>query len=242
MKSVLATACLGRYTLHYDTSDVHAQIVSALSSDPGRLFAGGQPIVSPWQNAATDKTILTAGGLNYFCKRYNCPGFSYQLKNIFRQSRAMKSWVAGWKWLEAGLPTPRPVACMEERHLRLLGRSYLLLESIEKARSLLDGWAGLDKEMQRQVLVLLGTEIGRMHRQGLLHGDLNWRNILVREISGKLEVYFVDLDGCRFLHKVSDALAQKDMKHFYRDMQRHLVAEEDALLFRSTWQKSFRFR
>jgi len=242
MKSAQAKVRLGRFTLHYDSSDLHARVISALSSDPDRLFASGQAIVSPWQSAATDKTVVTVGGLSYFFKRYNCLGFGYQVKSIFRHSRALKSWLAGWKWLELGLPTPRPIACMEERCLRLLGRSYLLFESIAGAHSLLDVWKNLDGPRQQEVLTLLGTEIGMMHRHGLLHGDLNWRNILIRDISGSLEVHFVDLDGCRFFDKMTSSRAQKDMSHFFRDMQRNLVTEDDAALFHAAWEKSFRFR
>lgn len=242
MKSAQAKVRRGRFTLHYDTSAVHVQAISALSTDPDRLFADGQAIVSPWQSAATDKTVVTLGGLSYFFKRYNCLGFGYQVKNIFRQSRALKSWSAGWKWLELGLPTPRPIACMEERSLRLLGRSYLLFESIVGAHSLLDAWEKLDGARQRQVLNSLGTEIGKMHRYGVLHGDMNWRNIMIRDSSGSLEVFFVDLDGCCFSSKVTKARAQKDMAHFFRDMQRNLVTEDQVSLFHAAWEKAFRFR
>jgi len=242
MKSAQAKVRLGQFTLHYDSSAIHAQLISALSTDPDRLFADGQVIVSPWQTAATDKTIVTVGGRSYFFKRYNNLGFGYQVKNIFRHSRAMKSWLAGWKWLEFGLPTPHPIACMEERSLRMLGRSYLLFESIDRAQSLLDCWANFDAVQKREVLALLGADIGRMHRLGFLHGDLNWRNILIRDISGSLGVYFVDLDGCKVSPGLTTARAQKDMNHFFRDMQRNCVTDDDTQLFFAAWEKAFRFR
>jgi tRNA A-37 threonylcarbamoyl transferase component Bud32 len=230
----------GDFIVFHDSADTHADVVATLLSDPERLFAAGQAIQSPWQSAATDKTVVRIGGRSYFFKRYNCLGGGYRLKNIFRNSRALKSWWAGWKFLELGLPTPKPIACLEERRLRLLGRSYLLFELLDGAHNLLDNWAGLSGQRRRDVLSLLGTEIGNMHRLGLLHGDLNWRNILVREISRSLELYFVDLDGCRDVGGVTRARAEKDMSHFFRDLQRNQATPEETALFMTAWEKAFR--
>jgi tRNA A-37 threonylcarbamoyl transferase component Bud32 len=138
--------------------------------------------------------------------------------------------------------TPRPIACLEERCLRLLGRSYLLFEMLDGAHSLLDSWAGLSDQGRRDVLSLLGTEIGTMHRFGLLHGDLNWRNILVRKGSRPLEVYFVDLDGCSEVDRATGERAEKDMNHFFRDMQRNQATEQERALFQAAWEQAFRPR
>jgi tRNA A-37 threonylcarbamoyl transferase component Bud32 len=232
----------GDFVVFHDSSEAYAEVVATLLPDPDRLFAAGQAIQSPWQSAATDKTVVKIGGRSYFFKRYNCLGGGYRLKNLFRNSRALKSWWAGWKFLELGLPTPRPIACLEERRLRLLGRSYLLFELLDGAQSLLDRWAGLSAEGRRDVLSLLGSEIGNMHRRGLLHGDLNWRNVLVREISRSLEVYFVDLDGCSDAGGVNREQAEKDMSHFFRDMQRNQATGEETALFMASWEKAFRPR
>jgi tRNA A-37 threonylcarbamoyl transferase component Bud32 len=238
------SACVrhGDMVVFHDPSEFQAEVVAALLPDPDRLFAAGQAIQSPWQSAATDKTVVKIGGRCYFFKRYNCLGGGYRLKNVFRHSRALKSWRAGWRFLELGLPTPRPIACLEERCLRLLGRSYLLFEMLDGAHSLLDSWAGLSDQGRRDVLSLLGTEIGTMHRFGLLHGDLNWRNILVRKGSRPLEVYFVDLDGCSEVDRATGERAEKDMNHFFRDMQRNQATEQERALFQAAWEQAFRPR
>lgn len=227
------------FDVWYEPSGELEGLLHSLLPDPDRLFAVGQAIQSPWQNPATDKAVVTLDHRRLFFKRYNCPGGIYSLKNIFRQSRALKSWKFGWKFLEFGLPTPRPVACLEERRLRLLGRSYLLFEMLDGARSLLDGWTNLCADERCVVLRRLGREIGRMHHCGLLHGDLNWRNILIRQVSSVLEIYFVDLDGCRWVGKVSRAAAAKDMDHFYRDLQRNQATERDTEHFSEAWELAF---
>ncbi|MRR08115.1 MAG: hypothetical protein EG828_14550, partial [Deltaproteobacteria bacterium] len=118
----------GDFIVYRDSSYVDDMLLSALLSDPDSLLKAGREIQSPWQCAATDKTIVEIRGKSYFLKRYNCLGSRYRLKNMVRSSRALKSWWAGWKFLELGVPTPRPLVCLEERRLRLLGRSYLLFE------------------------------------------------------------------------------------------------------------------
>lgn len=229
----------GAYTLYQDSCAMSPEIRSVLLSDPDHLFDSGQTIQSLWKNAATDKTVVKIGVTSYFLKRYNCLGWGYRLKNLFRHSRALKSWRIGWKFLEMGMPIPHPICCLEERRLRVLGRSYLLYELLEGASSLLDSWPDFSSEQKGQILKLLGTKIGKMHRFGLLHGDLNWRNILVRDRGCDAEVFFVDLDGSRWGRRLSRQMAEKDLSHFYRDLQRNDVNQDAIQLFVKAWEDSF---
>lgn len=229
----------GRFVVYLDSTTKNSELLGVLLPDPDRLFDTGVEIQSDWQSAATDKTVVNLGGKRYFLKRYNCLGVGYRLKNIFRNSRALKSWWAGWKFQELGLSTPTPIVCLEERHLSLLGRSYLLFEMIDNAASLLDSWPSFNDARRRDVLTFAGAKIGKMHRLGLLHGDLNWRNILVRESSSSREIDLVDLDGSRYVKKVTREQAQKDMSHFFRDLQRNQATELESELFSATWEKFF---
>ena len=91
----------GAFVVYRDPSQVDDGFLSALLPDPDRLFEAGQAIQSPWQSAATDKTIVEIRGKSYFLKRYNCLGSRYRLKSIVRTSRALKSGgPAGsfWSW------------------------------------------------------------------------------------------------------------------------------------------------
>lgn len=234
-----ASARCGDFVLYHDSSEIHAEVIEALMPDPDRLFASGQVIQSPWQSAATDKTVVRIGARSYFFKRYNCLGDGYRLKNLLRNSKALKSWRAGWKFLEQGLPTPRPVACLEERRFRLLGRSYLLFELLEDSGSLLDLWGELSDEHRIRLLSLMGAKFGEMHRRGILHGDLNWRNILVRRADRDYEFYLVDLDGSRSRKKLRREEAVRDLSHFMRDVARNKVSAEEQQCFLDRWQRMF---
>lgn len=229
----------GSFIAYFESTPENSDLPDLLLPEPDRLFGVGETIQTPWHSAATDKVVVNLGNRDVFFKRYNCLGLGYRLKNMFRPSRALKSWRAGWKFLELGVPTPKPLACLEERRYRLLGRSYVLFEQIDNAISLLDAWADFDGEQRRNLLLSLGTEIGRLHKLGLIHGDLNWRNILVQKTRSGTEIFFVDLDGSRFLGKVNRDSAWRDMDHFFRDLRRNGATDAEAQVFIQKWEESF---
>ncbi|MDY0268752.1 lipopolysaccharide kinase InaA family protein [Trichloromonas sp.] len=229
----------GPFVAYFATIPEYSGLLELLLPDPDHLFASGESVVSPWQSVATDKVVIEFAGRSLFLKRYNCLGVGYRIKNIFRASRALKSWRAGWQFLELGVPTPKPLACLEERRFRLLGRSYVLFEQIDNAVSLLDAWPTFTGERRRNMLGKLGGLIGRMHRLGLVHGDLNWRNILVRQRLSGTEAFLVDLDGSRFLGKMNRDAARRDMDHFFRDLQRVGATDVEMQIFNQAWGSSF---
>jgi tRNA A-37 threonylcarbamoyl transferase component Bud32 len=231
----------GSFIAYFESSPENSDLPDFLLPEPDRLFGAGETIQTPWHSAATDKVVVNLGNRDVFFKRYNCLGLGYRLKNMFRPSRALKSWRAGWKFLELGVPTPKPLACLEERLFRLLGRSYILFEQIDNATSLLDAWADFDGEQRRDLLQSLGSEIGRMHRLGLIHGDLNWRNIMVQRTPSGPKFYFVDLDGSKFLGKVNRDSAWRDMDHFFRDLQRNGATNDEKNFFIQNWDSCFLF-
>jgi tRNA A-37 threonylcarbamoyl transferase component Bud32 len=85
----------------------------------------------------------------------------------------------------------------------------------------------------------MGTQIGEMHRRGILHGDLNWRNLLVRRADRDLEFYLVDLDGSRSRKKLGREEAIRDLAHFMRDLGRNKVSAEEQQCFLDHWRHMF---
>ncbi len=216
-----------------------ARLRDALWPDPGRLFDQGEAIQSRWQTRATDKVVVSVQGVSYFLKRYNCPGWGYRLKNVFRKSRGERSWEAAWLFQRLGIPTPLPLVWMEERRWRLLGTSILAFPNLCASRSLLEYWPGARGEEQLRILRRAAVVIGNMHRAGVLHGDLNWRNLLVQEEGGAPEILLVDLDGYRQAGSLGVKDAEKDLAHFLRDLKRSGASEALGDHFRQTWRQNF---
>jgi hypothetical protein len=228
----------GRYSGFYEDSAQGRSLASVLLPNPDKLFATGEPVHSAWQSARTDKAVIRLGGQRYFLKRYNCLGFGYRIKNLFRPSRALRSWHNGLSFQRAQVPTVPPVLCLEERVFSSLGRSYVAFAHLEDAVSLLDGWRGLPLQEKTDSLLSLAGIFARMHRKGIYHGDLNWRNILLREDDGERQLLLIDLDGCRYRRGYREKLAIRDLRHFYRDMQRVAVPESLTLVFRQAWRSA----
>lgn len=210
-----------------------------LLPDPDVVFLRGDTIPSPWSGKDTDKRRVWIIDRDYFVKRYNCNGLLYRLKNVFRPSRALRSWHAAFYFRDCQVPTPEPLFCMEERLCGLLGRAYIIFPFQIGSMDLLRLWPQLDSVQQQTCLCQLAPVLGHMHAKGVYHGDTNWRNILVRQQGEQWLFDLIDLDGCRFLKKPSRERALRDLNHFYRDMDRHQVALPVQQLFRERWELTF---
>ena len=93
---------------------------------------------------------------------------------------------------DLGLPVPAPLAAMCRRQ-GLLYRGWLLMDRILNAHTLADM---LPERMDDTSLwQRTGAAVARLHLAGVIHADLNARNILVAEDD---TVHLVDFDRARF--------------------------------------------
>lgn len=95
----------------------------------------------------------------------------------------------------SGLPVPRPVAAQCLRH----GITYsgvLMTSQIRHARTLADAAAegGLDPKTWNAI----GRCIRQFHEAGVVHPDLNARNILVNDGSDGVGIHLIDFDRAYF--------------------------------------------
>ena len=205
-------------------------ILDVLLSDPDRLLESGQ-ILKAGNTVRAARIELN--GKNYFLKRFNCKGWNYQLKNSLRRSRAVRTWLVSWQFRVRGLPVPEPLICLEERHLCLLSRSYLLFRFIENSEPLDRFWSHSDPASRKDLLGRLGLLLGRMHFFGGLHGDLKWNNILV----GGKRLYLTDLDGSSIVGKGKFAAKRKDLERFLVDLEKTRPAIKDKAFFFKCWER-----
>jgi hypothetical protein len=74
---------------------------------------------------------LRWGESQYVLKHYVEPNFVYALKHSFLPSRAWQAWKATHALADAGIATPRAVACIEDRRGRLCQDSYMMYPYVE---------------------------------------------------------------------------------------------------------------
>lgn len=224
----------GRFRFVSDTRQSLECLQPFFLPDPDILFQQGEEIFSGRWGDATDTVKVCLCGKKYLLKRYNPRGRFYSVKNALRTPRCLRAFAMGHRLAAGGVPTPRPLLAIVERSVLLLGRSYILFPYIEQTENLLELWPRPSADARREILSALGEIIGRMHAQGFHHGDLNWRNILVRRGETGYDIYLVDLDGCHYGHPTEKSL-RHDLRHFMRDFERTQTPPELVNIFWQRW-------
>ncbi len=86
----------------------------------------------------TSKSMLTThanAGQTLCVKGYRFRGPVYALVNLFRRSRALKSWIAANGLIVRGLLTPQPLAIIEKRFGPILRENYYICRWLDQLRS-----------------------------------------------------------------------------------------------------------
>jgi tRNA A-37 threonylcarbamoyl transferase component Bud32 len=148
-------------------------------------------------HAISDVYRVQWAGRDVVVKRYNHMGLFHSLRHTVKGSRARRGWRNGQRLLELGIPTPRPVAYIDEYRGPLLWRSYLVTEYVDGR--LLNGLLkdanvphGVKRRVIRQVLRL----IHKLSLHGISHGDTKHTNIVC--IAGR--AVLTDLDSIETHH------------------------------------------
>lgn len=145
------------------------------------------------------------GRPGFYLKRYFYPTWKKRLRGFFRgtflgfnraraEFRSLKSMAA------SGVPTVRPVAVGTRRLFRMLTACFLITEEVPGAANLTtfaqevrERRRMLPPGLRRQCVRSLAAELAAMHAEGVSHGQLFWRNILIRRgVSGNPEYFFLD--------------------------------------------------
>lgn len=207
--------------------------LETLMPDPDRLFTDAI-IVKP--GSRTHAGIIEINSCPYFLKRYNCRGWGYRARNVFRRSRAVRAWHAAWMFLAKDVPVARPLVCLGERRFRLLGRSYVLMDYASGSKRLREIWPETGEAERMTLLRNLAALLGRMHRRGCIHGDLKWDNILIGDITAG-EAILVDMDGSRSFARPQTKKAHKDLERFMLELSQTNGAEKYVDFFRKSWNR-----
>ncbi len=122
-------------------------------------------------------------------KRYNLKSFQHALERFWRPTRAWHAWREGHRLRFLGIPTPKPLALIEERIGPLRRRAFLVNEfcpGINLLKALSPDHEPGD-DMGSEILTLFQL----LHDLRISHGDLKATNLLWHE--GR--VFLIDLDA-----------------------------------------------
>jgi 3-deoxy-D-manno-octulosonic acid kinase len=129
--------------------------------------------------------------------------FGYQNSRPFSEFRVLA------RCAELGLPSPRPVAAICERHF-LSTSGAIMTREIENIQRVEQAAETMGESEWRAV----GEAVRQFHDHGLVHADLNVRNILLQD-SGK--VFLVDFDRAYF-RPGADSAFRSNLKRLHRSI------------------------
>lgn len=144
-----------------------------------------------------------------------------------------------------GIPTHRIIA---GGWLRVEGqqRCGLLVQEIEGAANLPE-WLAVRRPgptLRGKAARLVGEIVGQLHDSGIVHGDLNLANILVRAKAGRLEGWVVDFDKAAVYDRLNHKRRLQNLLRLYRSVQKWnragagITEREIYLFLRSYCRKS----
>lgn len=139
-------------------------------------------------------------------KRCNWGDLSRTIRSAWRTASARGCWKTGRKLIERSIPTPRPLACVEEKFGAIGYRSYLITEYID-GQSLYDcvhggGAATSDLEHAARQVAEIWTRLVALRAS---HNDMKPENFIV-DPSGR--VWLIDLERVRF-HRVGSRMRRR---------------------------------
>jgi tRNA A-37 threonylcarbamoyl transferase component Bud32 len=156
------------------------------------------PLMVKGQLLKNDKTSyvsrLTWNGRDIAVKRYNHRGFIHSLRHTIKGTRARRGWLHAHQLRILEIPTPKPLAYIEQHKGPLVWKSYLVTEFTNGQtlhHFLRNGNTTLQQHsaVTQQVTDLLNN----LSQHRISHGDLKPSNILLTD-NGPI---LTDLDGMK---------------------------------------------
>lgn len=162
------------------------EFLAPLLAAPDEWIRKGIPLKSG--HTAT-VALVEHAGRKVVIKRYNIKGLGHALSRAWRPSRAWHSWREGHRLRFLGIPTPRPLALLEQRYGPLRGQAWLITE-YNPGTTLTDR---LGSTPSAEDIAQVRDLFAQLVDARISHGDLKAKNLLWDEQGPCL----IDLDAMR---------------------------------------------
>lgn len=158
---------------------------------------------------------LRWNGKDVVVKRYNHKGFVHSLRHTIKRSRARRGWLHGHRLGMLNIPTPKPLAYIEQRRGPIVWTSCLATEYIE-GKNLYNFLAddSVTEQQRSRAVKQIEELLDKLGKHRIAHGDLKHSNILITANGPTL----TDLDAMK-VHKWNLAYRirqRKDLLRFSR--------------------------
>ncbi len=159
------------------------------------IFPQGKEIIYKGRN---EIKVFELDGLKIAVKSFKKPHFINRIAyTFFRKSKAKRSYEHALKLVEKGIPTPAPVAYVENKKNLLISDSYFI--------SIYKEYPGMMREFRycplkgkEDLVSAFARFTAFVHDQDVLHLDYSPGNILYEENTGEYDFCLVDINRMKF--------------------------------------------
>ena len=155
---------------------------------------------------------------NLYLKQFFCRSWWDFVKHLFRPSRARRAFSASLMLAEHGFCVPKVVALGEQRYGPVCTSNFLITCELDNASDLYacfdDNWQVQSPQVlrdKRRFIRALGETVGRMHGEGIFHGDLRAGNIFAKRTDSGWQFFFLDNERTRKLGLLPKRLRLKNL-------------------------------
>jgi hypothetical protein len=96
----------------------------------------------------------------------------------------------------------------------------LLVTDATDLAACLFGDSRLDEPQRREVMIAAGGLLASLFEAGVIHRDLNLRNVLVKWQDGTAEAHILDIEKCAIVQALSGRQRQRMLRRFRRSAKR----------------------
>jgi serine/threonine protein kinase len=126
-----------------------------------------------------------------------------KLKTLFGPSKAFRAWRGAVGLIERGIPTPFPVAFLEERTNGFLRSGFYLSGWVAGGREIRHLFLEREGDPLRELVARLAAFLRECHDKGILHRDLSDGNILVKlDEAGRHRFILLDTNRIRIRRRI----------------------------------------
>ncbi len=153
-----------------------------------------------------------------YIKQFSLHSLFALIKYDLGQSRARSAFNASLMLAQFGVNAQKPLVLMEKKIGPVTRSSILITQEVPEGVQLSERLKQLSQDgsvnalrRKRHLIREFGKMVGEMHHQGILHGDLRLRNVLVQDKGENFCFWFIDNERTNFFSRLSPGQVQKHM-------------------------------
>jgi serine/threonine protein kinase len=172
-----------------------------------------EPLALIKNSSRTKISIFENRGIKICVKQFCYPSLWSRLKENFRYSKGIKSWINGNDLRAKGISSIKPMALIERRNRLGLIESFFIMEAPEKGeelgRYILKGF----KDVRRKIIFIksFAKWLSDLHQKNIYHKDMKASNILILEKECSWDFLLIDMEDFEMGKSITEKKLLKNL-------------------------------